>query len=520
MIYKSESAAARAAAATLVFNSQYSEDAQLALLAGYLAHPQIYAEVEHILNTDYFDDQYHRAADFIRIHYDQYGTTPSSEVVKLATARNLPSFSPSSVSPDWLRGETEKFCQYKAYELTVLDGVELIQTNRIEELHRRLDDAANVSLQDAEAPFASLWGDETNTVEPPTYLIKPWLVEDTVTCVYGAPGSFKSFFCLEAALCFASGTPFAGQPVKRTSVAYVAAEGQRGIALRVEAWLDQRAITLRKTDLLLITQPVNLLDASNVSLFIRYLKDVEKKNGIHFGVVMLDTYSQCISGGDENSASIASLACGSMIRMRRELGATVVFVHHTGKDTARGMRGSDALRGNTDAAVEIDREPGSMSAEAKVHRQKDAPDGGRIKFNVEVSKIARLAGGDLESSLVLNFPEQVEVDKASPGLAKMIDQRTLRNILNVMQAGDVHSLAKMTRMIGTYDTTPYKQKIADLLPLNQVIEVRDNSGAVLGSLRRFLDPNRSDMRFGSVMCEAKKITNPQSFVELDPFITH
>ena len=518
MIYKSESAAAKAAAATLVFNAQYSEDAQLALLAGYLAHPTIYAEVEHILNTDYFDDQYHRAANFIRSHYDQYGATPSSEVVKLATGRDIPNLASSGVLPDWLRSETEKFCRYKAYELTVLDGVELIQTNRIEELHRRMDDAASVSLQDAEAPFASLWGDETETVQPPTYLIKPWLVEDTVTCVFGEPGSFKSFFCLEAALCFASGTPFAGHPVKRTSVAYVAAEGQGGIALRVEAWQEKRGVKLRHTDLLLITQPVNLMDAANVSMFIRHLKELEKRHGIHFGVVMLDTYSQCIAGGDENSAAVASLATASMIRMRRELGATVVFVHHTGKDKGRGMRGSDALRGNTDGAIEVERIEGSMSAVAKVVRHKDAPIGGSVPFTMELAGLARLAGCDLDASLVCSFPDQVEVQPT--GMSRMQDQKICRDILNRMQDGEVNTLGKIAKLIGMYDSPFYKSKIADVLALNVSIEVTDNSGASLGILRRFLDPAKGDQRYGSVMCEAKTPTNIQQNRLLDRIVSH
>ena len=42
-----------------------------------------------------------------------------------------------------------------------------------------------------------------------------------------------------------------------------------------------------------------------------------------------------------------------MIRVRRELETTVVYVHHTGKDDSREMRGSDALRANTDGAVKI-----------------------------------------------------------------------------------------------------------------------------------------------------------------------
>ena len=210
MIYKSESAAAKAAAATLVYNSQYSEDAQLALLAGYLSHPAIYAEVEHILNTDYFDDQYHRAANFIRSHYDQYGTTPSSEVVKLATARDIPSLPPSSVSPDWLRGETERFCQYKALELAVLDGIEYVQTNRYDELQQRITDAGNIRLGDPSRPDDQFSyndaGDlDLDNIEPTQWLHGERLIRGQVSVLAGPGGVGKTALTVTVAVSLATG---------------------------------------------------------------------------------------------------------------------------------------------------------------------------------------------------------------------------------------------------------------------------------------------------------------------------
>jgi hypothetical protein len=40
-------------------------------------------------------------------------------------------------------------------------------------------------------------------------------------------------------------------------------------------------------------------------------------------------------------------------RIREEAGCAVTVVHHTGKDAARGMRGSNALHGAVDTSLEI-----------------------------------------------------------------------------------------------------------------------------------------------------------------------
>jgi RecA-family ATPase len=111
-----------------------------------------------------------------------------------------------------------------------------------------------------------------------------------------------------------------------------------------------------------------------VTRFISHLAAMERREEIDFGLIVLDTYLQCIAGADENSQAVASKASSNMIRIRRELATSVVYVHHTGKDASRGMRGSDALRANTDCAVEVtrDEEGKAATVAAKTHHQASA----------------------------------------------------------------------------------------------------------------------------------------------------
>jgi hypothetical protein len=381
-----------------------------------------------------------------------------------------------------------------------------LQTSRASEIVVRVQAALDVRIGDDDAPFPTLWIDETHTVPPPVYLIKPWLVRDTVTCVYGAPGSFKSFFCLQAAFSLATGTPFAGFPVEKTSVAYIAAEGQGGIAMRLDAIKHETGIDPARSDMLLITQAINLLDPISVDKLIKYLKSEEIKNGIKFGLLFIDTYSQCIAGADENSTAVASAASSAMIQIRRELQATVVYVHHTGKDETRGMRGADALRGNTDAAVEIRRPSDTaLTASAIVKRAKDAPIGGRIDFETKVVPIPRLHGQDLDASLVCVFGSAISANPSLPTpMSRMADQQIHRSILSAMKQGDEWSVAKLTRQLpGMHDNQSYKTKVADTLPLDEPVEVKDQGGVVFGVLLRKADTSKGNNAFGIVVCKEK-----------------
>ena len=68
------------------------------------------------------------------------------------------------------------------------------------------------------------------------YVIKNILPADTLTCIYGASGSYKSCLAVSLACHVATGLPWAGHRVRQNSVLYIAAEGSTGVARRIRAW--------------------------------------------------------------------------------------------------------------------------------------------------------------------------------------------------------------------------------------------------------------------------------------------
>jgi hypothetical protein len=334
--------------------------------------------------------------------------------------------------------------------------------------------------------FGTIFGDQIGTGEPPDFLIEPYIVKGTVTAIYGPPGSFKSFLALHAALCIATGLPFNGIPVDKGHVAYIAAEGQAGIKLRAEAWSLFYNQDVTRFDFNAIPRPVNLLREDEVTRLITYLKGIETRFGFKFALIVIDTLAQSIVGGDENSSRDTGIATSAMIRIRREMDTTVVFVHHTGKDEGRRMRGSNAIEGNTDGMLFVKREDKQLIANLATHRQKDAELAEDIRFECIVQTIPRLAlaGKKINASLVAHFPATPLAVPPSSRFSKK-EQELLRKLITAMNPGTTEPVsALLKRADGLHDNTHYRNKLESLFPADEYVVVTNDHGAKVGTLVR------------------------------------
>ncbi len=169
-----------------------------------------------------------------------------------------------------------------------------------------------------------------------TYLVESEIPEKGLVALYGASGSGKTFTSLNYALLIAQNKP----------VVYIAGEGLSGYTKRIDAWLEHHNIDRDKLDFYLFSEPVNLLDADELRKFI---EDVREKSP---ALIVVDTLARCMVGGDENSSRDMGQFINGCDRIKNELNATVLIVHHTGKRGA-SERGSSALRGACDIMIEL-----------------------------------------------------------------------------------------------------------------------------------------------------------------------
>ena len=230
-----------------------------------------------------------------------------------------------------------------------------------------------------EARWRFLSVEELEALPPPRWLVPGLFVEGSIAAIYGAPESGKSFLAVDVALAVASGIPWHGREVAQGATLYVAAEGAPGLGKRVRAWRMDKGATTQPMPFVLMRDPLNLTTENEARDF---AKAVASQVG-ELRMIVVDTLNQTATGADENSAQDMGRYIAGMKRLRDATGATVVVVHHSGKDETRGMRGSTALLGAMDTTVEVARATDGKSIEVRVKKQKDAERDPPMRFNME-----------------------------------------------------------------------------------------------------------------------------------------
>jgi hypothetical protein len=105
-------------------------------------------------------------------------------------------------------------------------------------------------------------------------------------------------------------------------------------------------------------------------------------------------------------------------RLRAATGACILFVHHSGKDGTRGMRGSSALLGAADTTVECQRTLSGVTA--IVRKQKNAPDGQAMRFRLdpEGDSAVLVDDGNAETAASTGWRPTVLMGRVSAYLAE------------------------------------------------------------------------------------------------------
>lgn len=187
--------------------------------------------------------------------------------------------------------------------------------------------------------------------EAPEYLVDEVITERSVLAVYGPSGSLKSFAAIDLGMSVAHGLPWHGRDVKQGAVVYVTGEGTSQIGHRLDAWDLANGTEGFDAPFHLIPLGVPISDPTWVS---NLIADIEEA-GIAPVMVWLDTLARTFGTGDENSQKDMNAYISGVDRIRDHFGAVVGIVHHTGKDSDKGLRGSSALYAAMDTVIKTDR---------------------------------------------------------------------------------------------------------------------------------------------------------------------
>ncbi len=181
--------------------------------------------------------------------------------------------------------------------------------------------------------FASL--NEVLNLPPIDWLVARQIPARGLTMIYGASGTYKSFFILDIALFLA---------LDEINILYIAAEGEYGYRQRLEAWISHHH--QKPTNITFVLGQVDLFDVEELTEFSRLVNVYRPR------LIVVDTFAMCSGLADENSSRDMLTIVNGCKAMSKQLDAVIVVVHHTNAE-GKKERGSKVLRNACDTVLRL-----------------------------------------------------------------------------------------------------------------------------------------------------------------------
>jgi KaiC/GvpD/RAD55 family RecA-like ATPase len=238
-------------------------------------------------------------------------------------------------------------------------------------------------------------------------LVKGLLSESAMSVMYGRSGSGKTFLALDLALHIALGQVWFGRRTSQGGVIYLAAEGGRAAACnRVAAFsLNRDAASFGDfPPFAAIPASADLLDPeTDTKLIIERIEEAKAKVGQPVRLLVIDTLSRVMAGGNENAPEDMTGFVGNIDRIRAGTGVHALVIHHTGKDEARGARGHSSLRAAADTEFEVTHDETTGVRMLKVTKQRDlSSEGAKFPFQLRSVELGTDEDGDPLTSCVVD----------------------------------------------------------------------------------------------------------------------
>lgn len=224
--------------------------------------------------------------------------------------------------------------------------------------------------------------------EPLQYLVAGLLTLPSLSIVYGAPSTLKSFLLADLIISVASGLPWIDREVIKSPGMWIDFDnGPRRTHERFAAL--GRARGLDDIPLFYVSMP-------NPWLCAGHLRDIEsliaRINERGIKILCIDNLGLISTGTEENSAAMIAVM-GNLRLLAERTGAAVVVIHHQKKVTGIGGRPGDSLRGHSsieaalDLALLVEREDHSNLVTIKSTKTRDMeifPFGAELRFTHKI----------------------------------------------------------------------------------------------------------------------------------------
>jgi len=170
------------------------------------------------------------------------------------------------------------------------------------------------------------------------WLVSEIIPKEVLAFISGQAKVGKSTLALYMALCLSSGQSFFGYRTKRSKVLYIALEDNAGeFKAKAKHFMKEKRLP----------KGLYLLNSPSLSLpgdFDRLKVDIESSKA---SLVILDTLRRS-HVGEENSSSEMAALLNPLRVIVKEMGVTILVIHHAGRDIEHKENPGDYLRGSSD----------------------------------------------------------------------------------------------------------------------------------------------------------------------------
>jgi RecA-family ATPase len=213
-------------------------------------------------------------------------------------------------------------------------------------------------------------------------LVEGVIGRNAMAVLYGDSNSGKTFAAVDIGCSVALGKRWLGRNTAPGAVLYLATEAAQSVRMRLKAY--QRHHGVRVPSFVIVQSPINLFDGeADVTAVLTLVETLEQQLGTRFALIIGDTLARISAGANENSGEDMGVVLKHADAIRAATGATFLWIHHTGKDQARGMRGWSGMRAAIDTEIEITADEAAGVRTLEITKQRDLPGkGDRMGFHL------------------------------------------------------------------------------------------------------------------------------------------
>lgn len=232
-------------------------------------------------------------------------------------------------------------------------------------------------------------------------LIENTLGRATMAVMYGDSNSGKTFAAIDIGASICRAVTWLGRNCDSGFVVYLATEAAASVELRLKAY--QRHHGVRVPGFIIVQSPINLFDGdADTTAVIALVEEIERDHGVKAVLIIGDTLARISAGANENSGEDMGVVLKHADAIRGATGATFLWIHHCGKDQARGMRGWSGMRAAIDTEIEVTVDDATGSHVAEITKQRDlSGKGDRVGFRLEAVNLGVNRWGSLRGSCVV-----------------------------------------------------------------------------------------------------------------------